>query len=238
VHHALRALKDATAASEAPSSGEVGDGAAGSLALPPLPQLLERCLASPVAEACARADPLLLAVISAKAPPRAVFGLLCRLLLFAEPALTAPVFDTVFAKLQHHGQWRRQLSALTTALQSNLVDAGVPEALAELVSLRVHPSALSASVAGETGTHAAVPVVGGGVGGGAARGLDTVDIRALDALELVFEPRWPMHLFLTARGLLRLQQVRRRGARKGMERRRVKTEKRRGLLGAHPHRAR
>ena len=87
--------------------------AASTLTLPPLARLLHESVVTPLRRGCAAAGPLLFTAVSAHADPRMAASLLHRVMLFSEPRLTAPLLETLFARLDVHRAWRRQVCAVT-----------------------------------------------------------------------------------------------------------------------------
>lgn len=175
LHSALGFQLDGTSPPDGYSDGrEPASVVASALSLPPLSVLMERSLVRPVRERCAAAGPLLLAAVSEHASPSDAASLLHRVMLFAEPRLTAPLFEGLFARLAEHYTWRRQLPALQADLIDCLVATNVPLATARSFTFDL----------------------GGAVTSGvdSAATLDAVDVRALSELRLRFRARWPVQL--------------------------------------------
>ena len=159
------------------------------LALPPLAQVIDGCLLAPIRARCSAAGPLLLSAIASQASPVAAAALLHRVLLFAEPRLTAPLFERLFASLtDEHRAWRRRLPEFHTHLLEGLVGGGVPGGIARCFALEIDPRRRRATAHG----------AGDGAAAAAAQAdaptLDAADARALSELRLRFSARWPLQL--------------------------------------------
>jgi hypothetical protein len=63
---------------------------------------LERCLLEPLHELCTLPGPILLDAIHRIGRPTEAASLLHRVVLFAEPRLTAPTLEDLFTRLARH----------------------------------------------------------------------------------------------------------------------------------------
>jgi hypothetical protein len=160
--------------------------------LPPLTVLLHDALVGPVARACGRAGPELLARL-----PQIIetAGLLHAVVLAGEPRLTSPPLERLFAAADAHGPWRPSVGQLTLSLHEILIDSGVPRAQAARFAFEVLPG----SAAGRHAGARPVPAQGAP--------LDSANVRAFDTLALTYTPPWPLQLAFSAAALARQQQV-------------------------------
>ena len=177
------------------SGGETPDVATAAHALPPLAVLLDQCLAVPVRARCSAPGPLLLAAVSGHFQPLEAASLMHRVLLFAEPRLTAPLFEgLLFQRLQaEHRTWRRQLPELHACLVDSLLTADLSPEAVRCFSLELRAAALppaAGTAAGEADSSAST-----------AAALDATDVGALSLLRLHFCARWPLAFVLSETAL-------------------------------------
>ena len=197
------------------AGGEAPGVTSAVLSLPPLALLFDACLGVPIQSRCATAGPLLLAAVSSHFDPLLAASLVHRVLLFADPRLTAPLFEQcLFERLsREHRAWRRQLPELHATLVEALLAADVPPVAARSFALELRAAPLDhgvpplgrREVGGEVG---GAEVGGAGPGGAVPRGagvlghgLDATDVSALGLLRLHFCARWPLALVLSEAAL-------------------------------------
>ena len=177
-----------------------------SLGLPPLAVLIHSCLVRPIQARSRAAGPLLLDAVSAYMPPAAAASLLHRVTLFAEPRLTAPVFEDLFSKLSVHRAWRRQLPELHAALVDGLVACDVPHTAARCFCLELEPRACSATSTAAHGSPSA-GLDAPAMPNASSAGLDAADVLALSELRLRFHLEWPLPLVISEASLVRHEQI-------------------------------
>lgn len=201
--HLMLTLADASRGGSGPGAQDTGvqhngseasavDSRGAACRLPPLTLLLREALVGPVARACGRAGPELLARLPELLETA---RMLHAVVLAGEPRLTSPPLERLFTAADTHAPWRPSVGELTISLHEILVDSGVLKAQAARFTFEVLPVSAAERHAGMR----PVPAQGAP--------LDSANVRAFDALALTYTPPWPLQLAFSAAALAKQQQV-------------------------------